>query len=298
MDTAKVGTGRTGLGTFLVLFATVCMSTEAVAAKIAYEGGATVMIVLTLRYILAAVVFWLLIRVGRYDYRLSRKQLLSVLALSLGTQTLTVLALFEAFRFIPAGMAILFLYLYPVLVTILAVLFLKEPLTLQKGLALIITLAGCVIILGQPVSNLDLRGVLLSLAAAVTNSVFLIGTARLLNSIQTPVYNAYVSTVVALATGLLALSRGQASLDFNRDAWLAIIALAIFATVLAMAAFFRGIKEIGASRAAIISTFEPAATAILAFLVLGEVLTIWQIAGGVIVLSGVLVLRMPQGRFS
>jgi drug/metabolite transporter (DMT)-like permease len=132
MDTAKVGTGRTGLGTFLVLFATVCMSTEAVAAKIAYEGGATVMIVLTLRYILAAVVFWLLIRVGRYDYRLSRKQLLSVLALSLGTQTLTVLALFEAFRFIPAGMAILFLYLYPVLVTILAVFFLKEPLTLQR----------------------------------------------------------------------------------------------------------------------------------------------------------------------
>ena len=39
MDTAKVGTGRTGLGTFLVLFATVCMSTEAVAAKIAYEAG-------------------------------------------------------------------------------------------------------------------------------------------------------------------------------------------------------------------------------------------------------------------
>ena len=98
----------------------------------------------------------------------------------------------------------------------------------------------------------------------------MIGTARLLNSIQTPVYNAYVSTVVALATGLLALSRGQASLNFNLDAWLAIIALGIFATVLAMAAFFRGIKEIGASRAAIISTFEPAATAILAFLILGK----------------------------
>ena len=103
---------RTGLGTFLVLFATVCMSTEAIAAKIAYEGGATVMMVLTLRYTLAAVVFWLLIRGGRYDYRLSRKQLLSVLALSLGTQTLTVLALFEAFRFIPAGMAILFLFTF------------------------------------------------------------------------------------------------------------------------------------------------------------------------------------------
>ena len=70
--------------------------------------------------------------------------------------------------------------------------------------------------------------------------------------------------------GLLALSRGQASLNFNLDAWLAIIALGIFATVLAMAAFFPGIKEIGASRAAIISTFEPAATAILLFLSWGS----------------------------
>ena len=291
MDTAKVGTRRIGLGTGLVLFATLCMSTEAIAAKIAYEGGATVLIVLMLRYVLAAIVFWLLIWAGRYDYRLSRGQLLSVLALSLGAQTLTVLALFEAFRFIPAGIAILFLYLYPVLVAVLAAFFLKEPFTLQKGLALILTLAGCVIILGQPVSTLDLRGVLLSLAAAVTNSIFLIGTARLLKRIQTPVYNAYVSTVVALATGFLALTRGQMSFAFDRSAWLAIIALGIFATVLAMAAFFRGIKEIGASQAAIISTFEPAATAVLAFLILGEALTAWQITGGVIVLSGVFVLR-------
>jgi len=282
---------RQGLGVALVLFSTLCLSIEAVAAKLAYQGGATVMITLTLRYILAAAVFWLVVKVGNYAYRLPPRQLAVVAALSLGAQTLTVLALFEAFRYIPSGMAILFLYLYPTLVAVLSVFFLREPFTLRKGAALLLTFAGCAIILGQPLNALDLRGVLLSLAAAFTNSIFLVGTTRLLKDIETTVYNAYVTTIVALATAIITVFRGQVSFDFNLQALSAIIILGIVSTVLAMAALFKGVKEIGASRAAIISTFEPAATAVLGFLILGELLTGAQMAGGLVVLAGVFVLR-------
>ncbi|MDQ0285433.1 drug/metabolite transporter (DMT)-like permease [Desulfofundulus luciae] len=283
--------GRQGLGVALVLFSTICLSVEPVAAKIAYRGGATVMTTLTLRYILAAAIFWLLILAGGYAFRLPRRQLLAVTALSLGTQTLTVMALFEAFRYIPAGMAILFLYFYPTVVTILAFFFLKEPFTWRKGLALLLTLAGCAVILGQPVNSLDMRGVVLSLTAALTYAVFLVGSTRLLATIQIPVYNAYVSTILALAVGGLALMRGQLNLSFSSEALVAIGVLGIVSTVLAMAALLRGIKEIGASRAAIISTFEPVATAVLGFLVLGESLTAWQMIGGAAVLAGVFLQR-------
>lgn len=286
--------GRQGLGVALVLFSTLCLSAEAVAAKIAYQGGANVLSTLTLRYVLAAAVFWVLALAGRYRHRLSRRQLLAVVALSLGGQTLTVLALFQAFSYVPAAIAILFLYFYPSVVTILAFFFLKEPLTARKGLALALTFSGCAVILAQPLNGLDPRGVLLSLAAAVTNSVFLVGTARLLSGIEAPVYNAYVSTTVTLAVGALALGSGQLSLDFSLEALAAIAFLGIVCTVLAMAALMRGIKEIGASRAAIISTFEPAATAVLGFLILGETLTGWQMAGGLVIVAGVLMLRRTE----
>lgn len=293
MELEKPAARRYGMGVALVLFSTVCLSTEAVAAKVAYQGGATVMATLTLRYVLAAAVFWLLILVGRYAFRLSPRQLLAVSALSLGAQTLTVLALFEAFQYIPAAMAILFLYFYPTVVAVLSYFFLKEPFTWQKALALILTFLGSAVILGQPVQSLDLRGVALSLAAAVTNAIFLVGTARLITNIQTPVYNAYVSTLVALATALITIVRGQWDLEFSLYAWLAIIVLGVVCTVFAMAALFRGVKEIGASRAAIISNFEPVATALLGFWILGEGLTTWQMAGGFIVLAGVFLLRRP-----
>ncbi|MGQ9825679.1 MAG: DMT family transporter [Desulfotomaculales bacterium] len=286
-------TGRQDLGAALVLFSALCLSTEAIAAKIAYQGGATVLTVLTLRYLLAAAVFWLLLLAGGFPYRLPRRQLLTVTALSLGTQTLTVLALFESFRYIPAAMAILFLYFFPAVVTVLAFIFLKEPVTGQKALALLLTLLGCAVILGQPekFGALHPRGVALALAAALTNGVFVVGSARLLAGIPTLVYSTYVSTVVALAASGLALLRGQLSLAFDWRALAAVAELGIVATVLAMWAFYRGVKEIGASRAAIISTFEPVATAVLGFLVLGESLTAWQMAGGAAVLAGVLLQR-------
>ncbi|HBV99359.1 MAG: membrane protein [Peptococcaceae bacterium BICA1-7] len=283
--------GGQGLGVALVIVSTLCLSTEAIAAKIAYQGGAGVMTTLTLRYIIAAFIFWGFILAGGYPYKLSARQLQGVAALSLGAQTLTVLALFQAFQYIPAAMAILFLYLYPTIVTILAFFFLKEKITWPKGAALALTFLGAAFILGQPVGELDMRGVLLSVAAAVTNAIFLVGTARLLSGIQTPVYNAYVSSIVALAVGILALSRGQLHLDLSFQAWAAIVALGIVSTVIAMAALMRGVQIIGPSRAAIISTFEPAATALLAFWALGESLTLWQAAGGIVILAGVFLLK-------
>ncbi len=287
MHKQKQTPGRQGLGVALVLFSTICLSMEPVAAKIAYRGGATVMTTLTLRYILAAAIFWLLILAGGYAFRLTLRQLLAITALSAGTQALAVMALFEAFRYIPAGMAILFLYFYPTVVTILAFFFLKEPFTRQKVLALFLTLGGCAVILGQPVNTLDPRGVVLSLTAAFTYAIFLVGSTRLLASIQTLVYNTWVTTLLAVTLGGLALLRGQLDLSFNTEAMMAIGVLGFVSTVLAMAALMRGVKEIGASRAAIISTFEPVATAVLGFLVLGESLTSWQVIGGAAVLAGV-----------
>ncbi|MGC7878568.1 EamA family transporter, partial [Desulforudis sp. 1190] len=56
---------------------------------------------------------------------------------------------------------------------------------------------------------------------------------------------------------------------------------------LALAAIFRGIQLIGASRASIISTLEPAVTALLGFWLLSETLTVVQMAGGALILLGV-----------
>ena len=64
-------------------------------------------------------------------------------------------------------------------------------------------------------------------------------------------------------------------------------------TVVAVSAFFAGLRRVGPSEAAILSTFEPVVTVVLAFFVLGERLTPLQLAGGALVLAAVVLLQLP-----
>ena len=67
-------------------------------------------------------------------------------------------------------------------------------------------------------------------------------------------------------------------------------------TVAAIGLFFAGLRLAGPTTASILATVEPLVTVLLAFLVFGETLGPVQIAGGVLVLSAVLVLRLRPVR--
>lgn len=281
------------LGMALVLIATIALSTEAVAAKIAYQGGASVLTVLALRYVVAAFLFGTGQVLQPVSYRLDGRERRVLLVLALGGQATTVLALFAAFRYIPAAMAILFLYLYPTIVSILAYFFLGEPLDRRKLLALALTLSGCAIILGRPAGNLNPSGVGLALLAAVLNAVFLVGSTRLIVRIPVRLFNTYLSFILTAFFLPLAFLTGELTLRLTAQAVVAIIFLGVVCTVVALAALFRGVRHIGASRAAIIATLEPPLTALWGWCFLGETLTAWQAFGGALVLTGVALQRRP-----
>jgi len=61
-------------------------------------------------------------------------------------------------------------------------------------------------------------------------------------------------------------------------------------TVVAMITFFAGMARLGAADAATLSTLEPVVTVLLAALFLGEEVGGWQLAGGAIILTAVIVL--------
>ncbi len=55
--------------------------------------------------------------------------------------------------------------------------------------------------------------------------------------------------------------------------------------MIAILAFFAGLKRVGPAVTSIVSTFEPVVTVVLAWFLLGESLTALQLAGGAIVLG-------------
>ena len=55
--------------------------------------------------------------------------------------------------------------------------------------------------------------------------------------------------------------------------------------------YMYGIQRLGASRAAILSTSEPVLTALIALMLLGEVLQPLQVPGGMLILFSIVLLR-------
>jgi drug/metabolite transporter (DMT)-like permease len=69
-----------------------------------------------------------------------------------------------------------------------------------------------------------------------------------------------------------------------------VLAMALFSTVMPLFIMAEALRRIGASRVALISSLGPAATVISGYLGLDERMTVVQTIGGVLIVSGVLIV--------
>jgi drug/metabolite transporter (DMT)-like permease len=67
----------------------------------------------------------------------------------------------------------------------------------------------------------------------------------------------------------------------------------VVATIVPMTLFFAGVKLVGASTAALLATVEPFVGVLLAYLALGERLTVLQLLGGALIVGAVATLALP-----
>jgi drug/metabolite transporter (DMT)-like permease len=75
--------------------------------------------------------------------------------------------------------------------------------------------------------------------------------------------------------------------------WLALL-MAVVATVLPAILLNAGIHRIGSSKASLISSIGPVSTIFLAYIFLGENITLLQLAGTGLVLIGVMAISMGK----
>jgi drug/metabolite transporter (DMT)-like permease len=270
------------LGAFHVAVSAVAFGAMAVFARLAREAGVEVTAVLFLRFTFAAVLMaaWMQLSGRRWPRGHNLATLVVMGGLAYVGQAW---CFFSALNHASAGLVALLLYLYPILVTLLGALWLRQRLDKGRVLAVIAALAGTALTLGGGLAGEPL-GVVLSLAAALIYSIYILAGSRVLAS-EDPVAAATV-VMIAAAVVFGGLSWHSAP-RFPHDAqgWGAVMAIALVSTVIAMVSFFAGLARLGAADAATLSTLEPVVTIGLAALYLGEPLTLQQLAGGAIILS-------------
>lgn len=273
-----------------VLLSTLGFGSMALFAKFAYAAGVTPTLLLALRFTLAVAILAPLVWIKRIP--LPRGRALGGFALMGALYTAQSQSYFTALMYASTGLVALLLYIYPVLVTLLALLLGWEKPDRRTLLLMAMAIAGIAITLGGNMRGQPL-GIALGLLAAAVYAVYILLGNRLTQHFHPLAATLVILAGGALGNGALAIA-GGIQWPHGASAWLAIVAIAVFSTVMAIAAFLAGIKHIGAAQASIISTLEPVITLGLGVALLDESVNASQLAGGALVLTAVILLaRKP-----
>ncbi len=275
------------MGVAYVAASALCFGSMPVFARRAYADGVDPGTLLLLRFTIAAAVVWVIFAARRA--RLPRGRGLAMLigmgALGYAGQAFSY---FTALTLASAGLVALLLYLYPALVALLSWLVLRHPLSRRQLAALAMALLGSLLTIGRAGDGAP-AGIALGLLAALIYSVYILVGARLPADVTPTASTAVVTTSAAVVYAVVAAVSGV-RLPASQGGWLAIVAVAVIGTVLAISFFLAGLERLGAVRASVYSTLEPAFTLMLAALLLSEELTLLRLMGGGLILGAVLLL--------
>ncbi len=279
------------IGVLLILVSGISFGAAAIFARFAYEAGANPITLLFLRFGIASVCMLLLTLVRGTPLPRGRILLGLMLMGAIGYFGQSF-CYFTALTFTSAGLVALLLYLYPAIVTVLAVVVLRESVSTLKIIALILALGGTALTIGSVGGGKPL-GIVLSLGAAFIYSVYiLVGSKIIEQGTAIPSSTIIITSAAVMYSGLIAIK--GASFPTTWSGWASVSAVALISTVLAVVTFLAGLERVGPTNAATLSTIEPVVTVILAALVLEEAITPLRVAGGVMILLAVILLTRSR----
>ncbi|AFD00834.1 putative permease [Methanocella conradii HZ254] len=173
----------------------------------------------------------------------------------------------------------------------LSAAFLKERLTAWRIIGPLIGFAGVALLVSKGTLSFDVgggtTGDLLILASAFLWAVYSIYSKRLASRYHTLTILNYVFIIGAIGLIPFYLLTPHAPLtNLPLDAAASILFLALFCSIIAYLVYNMALEKMDASSVALYIYFVPLSTIVLAWLILGESMTIASIGGGLMVLLG------------
>lgn len=285
-------------GYLCVVAAAIMWASSGVAGKALFAGGITpfelVQVRVTVSTLLLAIAFGLH---SRDLFRIRSKDLGYFFLLGGVAMALVQIAYFYAISKIQVAAAVFLEYLAPILVAFFSICFWKERLTFTKFLSLIISLAGCYLVVGG--YNLHLLkmnrvGILCGLSAALCFAAYTLVGERLMQrySPWTVLFYAFLFATFTWHIISPPFQYLWASHSLGQWGWL--LYISVVGTVIPFALFFMGVNHIRSTRASITATLEPISAGFFAYFFLGEVLEPLQVVGGAMVVGAIVLLQLRR----
>ncbi len=181
----------------------------------------------------------------------------------------------------------------PIFVTLVSWLVFKERFTRTFVLGLALALGGAVVLMGQSLqlSPEHLFGDALGLLTAVFYGGYILSVGRLRAEFSTATIMTWSGVISGVVLLPIALLSGESLIAGSVQGWAVLLGLALFSHAGGQSLIAYALAHLPAAFSSVSLLIQPAAAAVLAWVLLDEPLGVLQAIGAAIVLVGILMAR-------
>ena len=247
------------------------------------------------RYGVATLLMLAYMLLAKRQIRISGKQLglMTILGVLFTGCSIT---LFEAYKYIPSGIATSILYVYPIMVALIMMFFRQFP-TWQTWVSIFAGVAGAVLLsLKGGGGFIDWRGIALVVASGLCYTLFIVivnqsKAIKALSNLTLTFYCFLIGSVM-----LFALSGFGVRLNPVPDtvSWLNVLGLAVLPTAVATITLAAATKAVGATKTSVLGILEPLTAIVIGTLVFHEAFTVNVAIGVALILFAILFMILTD----
>jgi drug/metabolite transporter (DMT)-like permease len=290
---------RTLLATLACIVAAACWAANAVIAAGAFELGVSPARLAQARVVVALVPLAAYLLVIRRDLIRPPRAAAAVLAVFGACIVAVNFSYYVAIDRVPVGVAIALQYTAPVLVLAGTAIVARRDPGATIWLAGALTLTGAILVSGALAGanqRLDGIGLMAGAAAALSFAGYLVSAEQAGRRGTHPVTTLFIGFLVAALIWAVVLPLWNwpfGLLAQPQVAW-RVVAVGLLGTLLPFALVVAALRWITSALAGIATTTEPVLAAALAWVVLGQALSVPQLIGGGLVVAGVLTAQLMR----
>jgi drug/metabolite transporter (DMT)-like permease len=283
---------RPWFGVGLALLVAACFAGGSALAGLAFRHGTDALTVSTARTIAATLVLWALLRLRGVPIALPPAARRNALLLG-SLVAFYAWSLYQAVALMPVALAVLILYLYPLLTGMLLWAIGRERFTARGAGALGLAFLGLALALdlrGQEIGGL---GVVFALGAAVGFTFQLVLSSALMSRNPAMPVTLHMLGSASVIYVVVCVGLWHFNLPRDETGWIA-FGGSVACYIVGAIGLYSAIARLGPFKAALVLNIEPVDSMLFGYLLLGQIMTPVQILGAACVIAAITLGRAPQ----
>lgn len=279
------------VGYGLAILQAVLYSMLGIFGKLIYATGLDAQQAVVLRFLAATAILGVFMLLRRKEPMVSRQPGVYLQAIFFYISSLFY---FFAVESLTAGMTTVIFYTYPAVVAVASIFVFKERFSVSVALALVLAIGGLVLVSGITAGEvtLDPLGILFGVISCVAFAIYTILIQKTGRS-ESPLTVTFTLSWTSLVASCIVFAPSiPAMFPLGLDQIALGAIMAVLCTILPIFIYIEAVKRIGGTKSSLIGISETPFSLLIAFIVLGETLTLEQGIGSCLIIASIAVVTV------